>query len=215
MAKDKIFKHNMGKIFWDIKLHEDEKNPILITSDPKNVIHDVKSVPNFCLRKRVYNMLVDAFQYLPKGCKFKVFEAYRPMEEQIRKWNETEVEMKNKHPNLKGQKLIDLMEVYIANPYTIGSGHQTGASIDLTIYDTITKKEYDMGGKWRENSEATMTYCTKLTPLQTRNRLILLNAMLRAGFTNYYEEWWHFCWGEQEWAIMTRNEGTHFLKLKK
>jgi D-alanyl-D-alanine dipeptidase len=31
-----------------------------------------------------------------------------------------------------------------------------------------------------------------ITPTQTANRALLVNAMTRAGFTNLPEEWWHY-----------------------
>jgi D-alanyl-D-alanine dipeptidase len=33
------------------------------------------------------------------------------------------------------------------------------------------------------------------------NRALLRNAMLRAGFTLDADEWWHFDYGNQMWAL--------------
>ncbi len=39
--------------------------------------------------------------------------------------------------------------------------------------------------------------------LCAKNRRILYNAMIKAGFTNYPDEWWHFDYGNQFWGKIT------------
>ncbi|MET1534747.1 M15 family metallopeptidase [Burkholderia sola] len=34
------------------------------------------------------------------------------------------------------------------------------------------------------------------------NRKILIDALPRAGFTNYPSEWWHWSFGDRDWAVM-------------
>ena len=83
---------------------------------------------------------------------------------------------------------------------------------DLTLCDK-NGNELDMGTKWKEHTPKIYTYHNELTLEQYRNRSILIGAMLSAGFINYFEEWWHYSWGELEWALMTRVGKTKFLKL--
>ena len=35
------------------------------------------------------------------------------------------------------------------------------------------------------------------------NRRLLYHVMVSAGFTNYPDEWWHFDYGNQNWALMS------------
>jgi D-alanyl-D-alanine dipeptidase len=39
------------------------------------------------------------------------------------------------------------------------------------------------------------------------NRRMLYAVMTRAGFTNYPDEWWHYDYGNQNWAML-RGEKT-------
>ncbi|MBQ4051251.1 MAG: hypothetical protein IJD13_06430, partial [Oscillospiraceae bacterium] len=38
------------------------------------------------------------------------------------------------------------------------------------------------------------------------NRRLLYHVMIRAGFTNYDGEWWHFDYGNPLWASRTGKE---------
>ncbi|GMO62339.1 MAG: hypothetical protein Ta2D_08710 [Rickettsiales bacterium] len=197
----------------ELDMCESEETPILVEKDEKNVVFNFKDLEIFLLRKKVYDMLVDANTQLPKGIHFKIFETYRPMEKQIKYWEETWAEQKALYPNESDDDLTRRCEIYIANPHTEGSGHQTGAAIDLTLCDD-NGVELDMGAAYLEHSPKTRTFCQGLTAKQYENRNLLINAMLYGGFINYFEEWWHFCWGELEWAASTRVGTTKFLKLK-
>ncbi|MED4919243.1 M15 family metallopeptidase, partial [Geobacillus thermodenitrificans] len=41
------------------------------------------------------------------------------------------------------------------------------------------------------------------------NRKLLKSIMEKAGFTNYDEEWWHYDYGNQNWALKTGNEAIY------
>ena len=74
-------------------------------------------------------MLVYAKTKLPNGLYFKGFETYRPLSRQIEYWDHAVAEIKKKFPDINDDKLVEQAEIYIANPYKQGSGHQTGADI--------------------------------------------------------------------------------------
>lgn len=38
-----------------------------------------------------------------------------------------------------------------------------------------------------------------------KNRRLLYNAMIEAGFTNLSSEWWHYDYGDKFWAYFTGN----------
>ncbi|HEV7380621.1 MAG TPA: M15 family metallopeptidase [Dyadobacter sp.] len=134
--------------------------------------------------------LVQAHKLLQKakpGFKFLVYDAARPNSVQYELW-----------------KALDLLKIpeasksqYVADP-KIGSNHNFGCAIDLTVAD---KKgvPLDMGTKYDffgplayPRSEAEMLRQGKLTPKQIANRKILRAAMTQAGFTQNTTEWWHY-----------------------
>jgi D-alanyl-D-alanine dipeptidase len=106
---------------------------------------------------------------------------------------------------------------WIANPYTHGSGHQTGAAVDLTLVEIDESgsevRELDMGTKMQEFNARTLTQNPLVTADQRENRELLLKAMEDAGFVNYPEEWWHFSYGERLWAELTGASETKYAAL--
>ncbi|HEY3934147.1 MAG TPA: M15 family metallopeptidase [Gemmatimonadales bacterium] len=82
---------------------------------------------------------------------------------------------------------VDLLDQgYIARR----SRHNQGVAIDLTVTRLADGSELDMGTGFDEFSDRAHT--ANATGLQAANRKILGDAMRRAGFVNYVDEWWHF-----------------------
>ena len=81
------------------------------------------------------------------------------------------------------------------------AGHPTGEAIDLTI--TCDGKEVDMGGKIADFSvpELLPTYSQQITIEQSNWRIFLHDLMVAEGFAPFYGEWWHFSYGDREWAV--------------
>jgi zinc D-Ala-D-Ala dipeptidase len=128
-------------------------------------------------------------------------------------WNRVHEKMKLDHPFSSPEELIEMTEVWIANPFKEGSGHQTGAAVDLTLcYQDGT--ELDMGTKMQEFTPKSITASPDLTMVQKENRSILLQAMSSQDFVNYPNEWWHFSYGERLWASLIGAKETLFSALK-
>ncbi|RYU96499.1 M15 family metallopeptidase [Emticicia agri] len=87
---------------------------------------------------------------------------------------------------------------FVANPAE-GSIHNFGSAVDLTVYDLTTQKPLDMGTKYDYFGdlaypiyEEQMLKEGRLTKEQIANRLVLRNAMEKAGYMRIDSEWWHF-----------------------
>lgn len=173
----------------------------LIFKDNEKVFYNSEAFT--CLRRVIYDMLVKAKSHLQEGLHLYLFEAYRPIETQILYWENTLVGLRQEHPDMNLKELEILADKLCANPYTHGSGHQCGSAVDVSLVDSHGKF-LDMGSQWRElKITLTKTYTQEpsVSELQLKNRGLLLDAMLRAGFTNYIEEWWHFSYGDRDWVI--------------
>jgi D-alanyl-D-alanine dipeptidase len=96
------------------------------------------------------------------------------------------------------------------------SQHSTGAALDLTLVDLSAdnsarfdpSKTYadctapaearapegsaDMGTGYDCSDVKAHTAARTITPAQRRRRNMLVAAMARQGFVNYWKEWWHF-----------------------
>lgn len=159
---------------------------------------------DFRIRASVYDKIKAAALTLPDGLHFMFYEAYRPISRQISMWNAVHAEMKAKNPDMPAAQLEKLCENFIANPYDgIGSGHQACCAIDLTLCkDDGT--ELDMGTKMHEFTPHTRTMSDAVTPEQRANRLLLKNALEQQGIINYAAEWWHFSYGDHQWAWIVK-----------
>ena len=95
------------------------------------------------------------------------------------------------------KKPLALKPLYVANPQ-VGSIHNYGAAVDLTIADSLGQP-LDMGTPFDyfgilayPSKEDSLRQRGQLTPVQVANRRLLRDVMRRAGFTPIDSEWWHF-----------------------
>lgn len=72
------------------------------------------------------------------------------------------------------------------------SGHSRGSTVDLTIIDGITSEPLDMGSPYDFFGEESWVEYQNITESQKNNRKLLQKVMLKHGFRNYPQEWWHF-----------------------
>jgi len=108
------------------------------------------------------------------GLGLKIWDGYRPRSVQYRMWDIV--------PDPR----------YVADP-NIGSSHNRGGAVDLTIIDFSTKKELDMPTVFDFfGVEAHHEYMEH--PLHViANRELLKNLMTNVGgFLIHDEEWWHY-----------------------
>ncbi|HOJ83667.1 MAG: M15 family metallopeptidase [Dethiobacteria bacterium] len=126
-----------------------------------------------------------------QGYYIKIFDAYRPQMavDHFVRWAEDldDVKMKEQfYPDLDKSVLFELG--YIAEK----SGHSRGSTVDLTLVDKNTNEELDMGSGFDFFGEISNHGTDLITEEQERNRNILRDAMVAAGFKIYPEEWWHY-----------------------
>ena len=142
------------------------------------------------MTKESLKALSAAAQDLRKqGYRLLIWDTYRPQKAVYNfvEWinNPKDDGDKSFYPDLKKSDLL-------AGQYIMEkSGHTRGSTVDLTII----KKDgsfVDMGGTFDLFSEISHPDYKKLTREQKKNRKILYNAMIKAGFEGIDSEWWHF-----------------------
>ncbi|NLO96645.1 MAG: M15 family metallopeptidase [Peptococcaceae bacterium] len=126
-----------------------------------------------------------------QGYYIKIFDAYRPQRavDHFIRWAQDldDTKMKEKYyPDLDKSVLFELG--YIAEK----SGHSRGSTVDLTLVDIATGEELDMGSGFDFFGEISHHGTDLITEEQEKNRNILRDAMVSAGFEVYPEEWWHY-----------------------
>jgi D-alanyl-D-alanine dipeptidase len=140
-----------------------------------------------------------AARSLPEGYNLLVVDAFRSAAAQEARWRTRLEEMTKRMPGATTEEIERTARRFTAPPGKIGSGHQTGGAFDVTLTDG-SGAPLDMGTDVKEATPLTPTHAHGLTSAQRSRRTILLEAMERAGFTNYPNEWWHFSFGDRMWA---------------
>ncbi len=82
-----------------------------------------------------------------------------------------------------------LREGYIASR----SRHNLGLAVDITLINSATGRELDMGTPFDTFSAAAHT--RNASGDAAANRQLLKREMEREGFSSYDQEWWHFSFG--------------------
>jgi len=126
-----------------------------------------------------------------QGYYIKIFDAYRPQRavDHFVRWSKDieDTKMKEKYyPDLDKAVLFELG--YIAE----NSSHSRGSTVDLTLVDASTGEELDMGSGFDFFGDISNHGTELITEDQEKNRNILRDAMVEAGFEIYPEEWWHY-----------------------
>ncbi len=125
------------------------------------------------LRRIVADSLKSAQEKFKElGYYMVVFDGYRPLSVQYQMWEIV--------PDTN----------YVADP-KIGSRHNRGAAVDLTLID----KEgnfVDMGTEFDDFTEKASPKYKKLPDNVLKNREMLSKVMRECGFEPFDTEWWHF-----------------------
>lgn len=152
------------------------------------------------LRARVAEMLNRAQSALPSGYRLKVGTCLRTRRMQAHGWDSYFARMKEEHPNWPLSALRRATNKYYA-PYDQPAppGHTTGGAVDVGLLDP-DGNSLDMIAP-TQGWEAAYTWSEKIGSEAKRHRMMMVNAMLSAGFSNCRDEYWHYSWGDSAWAV--------------
>ncbi|MDB4978213.1 MAG: D-ala-D-ala dipeptidase family protein [Candidatus Peribacteria bacterium] len=204
-----------------IGVHVEDNNEmfICITPDvfPSAYMPGMKDMqglfPGIPLRTSVFNRLRNARRIVKSqrpDLDLLLTYGYRTLEIQTELFvKELEIEKMNTN---NAQSHVDENELYekihrrIAVPLV--AGHPTGGAVDVTL---ITKagKMIDMGSAiydFAAHTEPTFS----VTGVALAHRILLRNAMAEAGFIPFDFEYWHFSYGDREWAYMAASSHAIF-----
>lgn len=136
---------------------------------------------------------------LTKGYTLKVVYGYRHPNVQKEYFDRRRAELNVEDPALSEEELDEATHAFVAVPDV--AGHPTGGAVDVTIIDK-RQQEIDMGNDIADytDPQKICTFASGLSEAQASNRRLLLGLMTEQGFAPFYGEWWHFSYGDQEWA---------------
>ncbi len=178
-----------------------------------------KALPECYARKGVVGRLVNASRKLPEGYKLVILDSWRPFALQQSLFDSFINELKEQHPRKTEPEIEAMATAFVARPSKSAanpSPHLTGGAVDLNLADDRGRL-LDMGTEFDATCRKSHTryFEEKLErgerlsadeENQAQNRRLLFHVMAETGFTNYPNEWWHFDYGNQNWAFMSREE---------
>ena len=183
----------------EVALPWPEREPLV---DIRSYCPDVIFAERVCpfLRKRVADMLNCAQASLPPGFRFKIGTALRTLAMQKGGWDRYLDRMREEHPVWPLSALRRATNKYFA-PYDQKAppGHCTGGAVDVVLVD-MSGEPVDVTAP-TQGWEAAYTWSGKLAPESRVNRMVMVEAMLAAGFSNCRDEYWHYSWGDSAWAV--------------
>lgn len=137
-----------------------------------------------------------------KNLALLIVYGYRTPEIQQRYYEGRLLEVRKQFPKLSVNEQVERAHAMSAHPDS--AGHPTGGAVDITLWDSKNNQEIDMGSQIAEFGGAEKTNYPHLSKLQRNNRLLLQDMMMQQGFAPFLGEWWHFSYGDKEWAAFYR-----------
>lgn len=170
------------------------------------------SLPEVWVRESVYEKLLVAAESLPEGLRLVIWDGWRSYELQSFLFKKMLDRIKSKGNVQTEEEAREQASVFVAIPSKDNetvSGHLTGGAVDLTLAD-VRGHYLDMGGSFDDTSEHSQTWYYENPDrgniIARNNRRLLIRIMESAGFSNYPCEWWHFDYGNANWAVRTKSE---------
>jgi D-alanyl-D-alanine dipeptidase len=167
----------------------------------KQYVREHPSYQHIYVRKTVAEMLQKAAKSLPSNWKLVVVAGHRPLEVQQSLYNYVYGKLRAKHPpKLADDAVATMTRMYVADPARKSPPHCCGSAVDVNVLDTKTNLLVDFGSPINTDSNKSHIHNPRIPATPYKNRLMLLSAMLDAGFSSLHSEWWHFSYGDQNWA---------------
>ncbi|MEO5890043.1 MAG: M15 family metallopeptidase [Ferruginibacter sp.] len=126
---------------------------------------------------------------IKQGLRLKIFDAYRPYSVTEKMWEPVKDDR------------------YAADP-KVGSGHNRGIAVDLTVIDLQTKQPLNMGTEFDNFTDTAHHNFTGLPKEVLQNRMLLRNIMEKNGFKALETEWWHYYFGTGVFELLDLNFDT-------
>jgi D-alanyl-D-alanine dipeptidase len=136
--------------------------------------------------------------------RFKIWDPWRPRSVQRALYNEFTQRLRSEHPEWDEARLKKEVGVYVtpADDARIPP-HATGGTVDLTLCDA-NGRDVEMGTLFDHfGPEAHLAYYEGAgRDVRIRdNRRLLSRALIDAGLNADNDEWWHYDYGNQKWAL--------------
>jgi D-alanyl-D-alanine dipeptidase len=136
----------------------------------------------FLVRPEVAARLAQAARSLPEDLRIGFWEGYRPLTVQRALWDEGLAYLRQHQPGAAQHELEDALSELVARPGAVPPPHSTGSAVDIAPIDGFGRT---------------------LTPDDAWGRMgfdIMAGHLRASGLAGYALEWWHWSYGDHEWA---------------
>lgn len=136
----------------------------------------------FLVRPEVAERLERAASMLPSDIRLGFWEGLRPIRIQRSLWSRGLDYLRTLHPNAAGEDLEVELEHYVARPDRRTPPHSTGSAVDVAPVNAFGEV---------------------MTPAAAWGSLAVeavAHALRAVGMAHYQPEWWHWSYGDDEWA---------------
>ena len=132
---------------------------------------------------------------MPNG-KLQLVYGYRHLDIQKKMFEQIRNKLLNAGPYDDEEQIRELVHFSVAVPDV--AGHPTGGAVDVrTLRDGL---KLDMGTEVDDFSKTSYVHSPFISRSAWHNRQILRICMTTVGFAPCDAEWWHFSYGDREWA---------------
>jgi len=170
---------------------------------------------NYLLRQTVVEKLKKVnkqLQLINPNYSIQVQSGFRDMSKQIKMFKKQLSLISQKRFYQNSIDLYEKVHQYIAVPSV--AGHPTGGAVDLLIINTTTNKPIKFGSDYLDFNNPNIKYFSKSVDDESRkNRKLLRQLMTQNGFAPYDGEWWHFSYGDHEWAFYYKKPNAIYNQL--
>lgn len=150
------------------------------------------------VRQGIVPLLVRAQDWLDRnmpGYRLQVFYGYRSPE--IQKKSFQKIAKSLGFFDTPTLEQLEIIHRFVAVPNV--AGHPTGGAVDVTLIDA-SGRPLSMGTPPHAFEKNSYTFSPYIARNEWMNRQMLRAAMMSAGFAPFDGEWWHFSYGDREWA---------------
>jgi D-alanyl-D-alanine dipeptidase len=192
----------------------ERENPVRMTvfEETDRIFLNPEFRDDWRIRTEIRQRIEKASLTLPDGLGFMIYEAYRSRQQQQRLWDPLYARLQRENPDWPEDDLYTEAARWISPPDGIGSGHQAGAAVDITLA-TLDRHPLDMGTDMNAKSTPLTMTASPVAENIRKNRNILITALAKYGLANYPDEWWHFSYGDRLWAEVTERTQAFFAPI--
>lgn len=179
-------------------------------------VHPVFEFPRVhLLRRSVTAMVCQAAQSLPDGLRLQIVEGYRPIKVQRAMYGHALHEARVRMPDADDQTIALEAGRYSAPPdAATPPPHLTGGAVDLEIIGEEGVR-LDFTSPFDLNDmNHTAFDAPGISDQARRNRDLLKSVLEPTGLTSYADEWWHWSYGDNGWALRVGAQHAIYDKIE-